>query len=80
MVKHTQTNRRQQPRNCLSVFDHFLGLVLKKLNHGRQTRFPGHFEDLIEFPLQLNFFSQSNIHMIDYTEKNFRKIIKGVTI
>ena len=31
MVKHTQTTRRQQPRNCLSVFDHFVGLVLKGL-------------------------------------------------
>ena len=31
MVKHTQTNRRQQPRNRLSVFDHFVGLVIKGL-------------------------------------------------
>ena len=28
MVKHAQTIRRQQPTNCLSVFDHFVGLVL----------------------------------------------------
>ena len=31
MVKHTQTIRRQQPMNCLSVFDHFMGLALKGL-------------------------------------------------
>ena len=31
MVKHTQTIRRQQPTNCLSVFDHFVGLALKGL-------------------------------------------------
>ena len=31
MVKHTQAIRRQQPTNCLSVFDHFLGLALKGL-------------------------------------------------
>ena len=31
MVKHTQTIRRQQPTNCLSVSDHFVGLVLKGL-------------------------------------------------
>ena len=31
MVKHTQTIRRQKPTNCLSVFDHFLGLTLKGL-------------------------------------------------
>ena len=31
MVKHTQTNRRQQPKNCLSVFDNFVGLTHKGL-------------------------------------------------
>ena len=29
MVKHTHTIGRQQPTNCLSVFDHFTGLPLK---------------------------------------------------
>ena len=32
IVKHTQTIRRLLPTNCLSVFDHFLGLALKGLN------------------------------------------------
>ena len=32
MVKHTQTIRRQQPTNCLSVFDHFVGLALTGLS------------------------------------------------
>ena len=31
MVKHSQTIRRQMPTNCLSVFDHFVGLALKRL-------------------------------------------------
>ena len=31
MVKHTQTIRRQEPTNCLNVFDHFVGLALKGL-------------------------------------------------
>ena len=31
MVKHTQKIRRLSPRNCLSVFDHFVGLTLKGL-------------------------------------------------
>ena len=31
MVKHTQTIRQQQPTNFLSVFDHFVGLALKRL-------------------------------------------------
>ena len=32
MVKHTQTIRRQKPTNCLSVFDHFVGLTFKRLS------------------------------------------------
>ena len=32
MVKHTQTIPRQQLRNCLRVFDHFVGSALKGLN------------------------------------------------
>ena len=31
MVKHTQTIRCQKPRNCLRVFDNFVGLVPKGL-------------------------------------------------
>ena len=34
MVKHTQTIRRLLSTNCLSVFDHFVGLVLKGLKNG----------------------------------------------
>ena len=33
MVKHTQTIRWQQPTNCLSMFEHFVGLALKGLTH-----------------------------------------------
>ena len=32
MVKHTETIRCQQPTNCLSIFDHFVGLALKGLS------------------------------------------------
>ena len=31
MVKNTQIIRWHQPKNCLSVFDHFVGLALKGL-------------------------------------------------
>ena len=31
MVIHTQTLRWQQPKNCLIVFEHFVGLTLKGL-------------------------------------------------
>ena len=29
MAEFTQTIRRQQPTNCLGVFDYFVGLALK---------------------------------------------------
>ena len=35
-VKHTQTIRRLLPTNCLSVFDHFVGLALKGLRELRK--------------------------------------------
>ena len=48
MVKHTQTIRRQEPTNCLSVLDHFAGLALKGLyNHFFQILNPLH-ETVIE--------------------------------
>ena len=37
MVKHTQKICRQRPSNCLSVFDHFLGLALSGLNYVKGT-------------------------------------------
>ena len=33
MVKHTQTISRQKPTNCLSVFDHFVKMALKRLSN-----------------------------------------------
>ena len=31
-AKHIGKTHRQKPTNCLSVFDHFVGLALKSLN------------------------------------------------
>ena len=52
MVKHTQTILRQQPTNCLSVFDHFVGLARKGLRRRRdkllsQTTFIDVFVDCV---------------------------------
>ena len=43
MAKHTQTIRQLLSTNCLSVFDHFVGLALKGLNDilQKQTAFTG---------------------------------------
>ena len=39
MVRHTQTIRREQPTNCLSVFDHFAGLERKGLTPALKMRY-----------------------------------------
>ena len=36
-VKHIQAIRKQKSTNCLSVFDHFVGLALKFLNSGKSN-------------------------------------------
>ena len=48
MVKHTQTIRGQKPTNCLSVFDHFVGLALKELKIHRSMS-----ETLISAPIRI---------------------------
>ena len=39
MFKHTETIRRQQPTNCLIVFEHFVGLALKVYSNLEQISF-----------------------------------------
>ena len=39
MVKRTQTIRRLLPTNCLSVFDHFVGVALKGSTKIKPSRF-----------------------------------------
>ena len=43
MVEHTQTIRRQHSTNCLSVFDHFVGLALKALKKVAYQKFLENF-------------------------------------
>ena len=38
MIKGTQTIRRLLPTNCLSMFDHFVGLLLKGLINKKNSR------------------------------------------
>ena len=56
MIKHTQTIRRLLPRNCLSVFDYFVGLALqglkKNLTKPEVWTSPGLGVQLMEY----NFF------------------------
>ena len=50
MAKHTQTIRRQQSINCLSVSDHFVGLALTRLMYRlifeliKRQSYPQHLE------------------------------------
>ena len=52
-VKHTQASRRQQPTNCLSVFDQFMGLVLKGLIFGFGSMFQIHISPFLHRVIKL---------------------------
>ena len=56
MVKHIQTIGRQQPTNCLSVFDLFLRLVLKGLRVNTLYKQIRHFNDKNFSKAFRNFF------------------------
>ena len=53
--KHTQTIRRQEPTNCLSVFDYFVGLTLNGVNILDSKKLLGTNQILPKFMLQLIF-------------------------
>ena len=55
---HSQTIRRLLPSNCLSVFDHFVGLTLKRINLFRLTRCKDHGR-LIDL---ISFFQKLQVH------------------
>ena len=56
MVKHTQLICRLLPTNCLSVFEHFVGLVFKGLNSN------------IVYQLLCELSNYINLFSIIYTE------------
>ena len=62
MFQHTQTIRRQQPTNFLSVYDRFLGLALKGLicNYGFPTQ---RGKSLPQLDREFGSFSE-NIYLI----------------
>ena len=63
MVKHTQAIRRQQPINCLSVLDHFVGLALKGLNLQKVSNRDG--TAICEGRSLLKIFTQHNWILIN---------------
>ena len=46
MVKHTQTFPWQKSMNCLSMFDHFVGLALRVTKLVKQIKFKVAWGDL----------------------------------
>ena len=66
MVKSTQTIRREKPMNCLSLFEHFMGLTLKGLVTLALPFFNGlkvSFKQLIEDKQKKISFSLSRSHV-----------------
>ena len=65
MVKHTQTICRLLPMNCVSVFEHFVGLAVKGLStfHLKKwvhcAEMSGALRDLVPF---VQFKKRENTH------------------
>ena len=68
MVKHTQTIRWLLQTNCLSVFDHFAGLVIKGLMNVEK--------DMTCSKFQYIFFQVLNTHPLDRKRYPMFKIKK----
>ena len=63
MVKHTQLIRWQQPTNCLSVCDHFVGLALIRLMMGSpqiSKEISETHSESIQTSIQINWFNFSS--------------------
>ena len=79
MVKHTQIICRLLPTNCLSVFDHFMGLALNELNANANDNFyvqiTGAFRD--NQSLSEVFW---RIVDLEIDRKSLKNICKGVYI
>ena len=67
MVKQAQTIRQQRPTNCLSVFDHFVGLALKGLKTPLLESTSGrlHLNILYSNPL-FSSILRTFIYQVDY--------------
>ena len=77
MVKHIQTIRRQQPKNCLSVFDPFMGLLLKGLtghNLAERNFFFIYHKKQEDFKRQTSYF----VVTTNTIDKNFSFQIKNI--
>ena len=71
MVKHTQTIRPQQPTNCLSVFDHFMGLALEGL------KIPQNFFEALT---RTSFFLRDFLRLLFLIGPNILAIIGPISI
>ena len=68
MVKNTQIIRRLFPTNCLSVFDHFVGLTLKGLKKTNKIKSPS--SSLIQ-PTDLNSVTRREKDRLNKISKSF---------
>ena len=63
MVKHTQTIRRLWPTNYLSVFDHFVGLMLKGLRTILKMVILRKIVEQVDYPYKLMKIDVDNINI-----------------
>ena len=71
MVKDTQRIRRPLSTNCLSVFDHFVGLAFKSLAIEKQNY------QLVKYPQNACTSSKSYIKVLPKSAKRYLIMFKG---
>ena len=81
MVKESQTIRRLLPTNCLSVFDHFMGLALKGLRNSSigisfKEYFPIHNNNLKINATIPEALYQKALPMVNSTSGSRKSILK----
>ena len=77
MIQHTQTIRQQQPTNCLSVFDHFVGLALKELTKVKKHFLNNELMCLVHYISRVKYFPENNFQILSLSiQKNDQNILQ----
>ena len=80
IVKHNQKIRRQQPTNCLSVFNHFVGLAFEGLTDGNEAKKIAHpFHVNVAFLPSLKT-SENQMFLGGVKMEHFREMSKSMDL
>ena len=79
MVKHTQAIFWKQPTNCLSEFDHFVGLALKGLKY-INNQLKAYYRTTYYFTKNVPSMYPENFSSLNFRKDVNRKFVKGLIL